>query len=149
MSTTVYTDGSCQNNIGGWACIFQYEDGTSSELSGYSEQTTNNRMEMVAAIEGLKALPPHSDVELYSDSAYLVNCFLDRWYVKWQANGWLNGKKKPVENRDLWEELLTLVVQHKVKFCKVKGHSDNKLNNLCDKLANNARKSRGNELPAC
>lgn len=149
----IYTDGSCWNKgdgenqagrgKGGWACILIFPDNTKQELSGSEEISTNNRMEMQAAIEGLKALSFRSEVEIYSDSAYLVNCFRDKWYLKWQKNGWLNSKLKPVENKDLWEQLITLIDQHDVVFCKVKGHADNPLNNRCDKLAGEARKATG------
>jgi ribonuclease HI len=147
----IYTDGSCWNKgdgenqagrgKGGWACILIHPDNTIQEITGKAEDSTNNRMEMQAAIEGLKALTIPSTVELYSDSAYLVNCFRDKWYVKWQSNGWINSKQKPVENKDLWEELIHLSQKHTVTFCKVKGHADNKLNNRCDKLAGEARKN--------
>lgn len=147
----IYTDGSCWNkgdgeNVpgrgkGGWACILMYPDGTTQELMGQAELSTNNRMEMQAAIEGLKAIASPSTIELYSDSAYLVNCFRDKWYVKWQQNGWRNSKREPVENKDLWEELIALYQHHDVTFCKVKGHANNEFNNKCDKLAGEARKA--------
>lgn len=149
--TIIYTDGSCWNkglgeNVadrgkGGWACIILYPDGIVQELSGKTNLSTNNRMEMQAAIEGLKAVSSPSVIDLYSDSAYLVNCFRDKWYLKWQKNGWINSKGNPVENKDLWEELINLYQHHNVTFCKVKGHADNELNNRCDKLAGEARKS--------
>lgn len=146
----IYTDGSCWNKgdgenqagrgKGGWACVLMYPDKI-VELSGKVDVSTNNRMEMQAAIEGLKSLQSPCDVELYSDSAYLVNCFRDKWYVRWQQNGWINSKRKPVDNKDLWEELLLLSEKHNVTFCKVKGHANDELNNRCDKLAGEARKS--------
>jgi ribonuclease HI len=147
----IYTDGSCWNKgdaenaagrgKGGWACVLMHPDGTKQELTGKAEVSTNNRMEMQAAIEGLKAVASPSVIELYSDSAYLVNCFRDKWYLKWQKNGWKNSRAEPVENKDLWEELLALYQYHTVTFCKVKGHSNNEHNNRCDKLAAEARKS--------
>lgn len=147
----IYTDGSCWNKgdgenapgrgKGGWACILMHPDGVVQELLGQAELSTNNRMEMQAAIEGLKAVASPSVIELYSDSAYLVNCFRDKWYVKWQKNGWKNSRGEPVENKDLWEELITLYQHHTVTFCKVKGHADNEHNNRCDKLAAEARKA--------
>lgn len=92
-------------------------------------------MELFAAIAALKVTPDSSDIDLYSDSAYLVNCFKEKWYLKWRQNGWINSAKKPVENQDLWEILLQLVEERNVTFLKVKGHADNKWNNRCDQLA--------------
>ncbi len=135
---TIYTDGACSGNPGpgGWGAILMYGD-VKKELSGYEPGTTNNRMELTAAIEALDALKEPCQVDLYSDSAYLVNAFLQDWLGKWQIKGWVNSKKEPVENQDLWQELLRLSRKHKVKWIKVKGHSDNALNNRCDELARN------------
>ncbi len=133
---TVYTDGACSGNPGpgGWGALLMY--GTAKkELSGFEVGTTNNRMELTAAIEALSALKEPCEVELYTDSAYLCNAFLQRWLQSWQKNGWKKADKKPVENRDLWERLLELTARHSVKFHKVKGHADNEYNNRCDKLA--------------
>ncbi len=132
----IYTDGACSGNPGpgGWAAVLMHGD-KKKEISGGAEQTTNQRMEMKAAVEALKALKYSCRVNLYSDSAYLVNAFNQGWLNKWLKNGWQTSQKKPVENRDLWEELLSLADKHEVKFIKVKGHSDNKYNNRCDKLA--------------
>lgn len=105
------------------------------ELSGFEPETTNNRMEIQAAIEALRALKVPCQVKLYSDSAYLVNAFRQGWLANWQRNGWRNAAKKPVENQDLWQELLGLVRQHAVEWIKVKGHADNPYNNRCDELA--------------
>lgn len=136
---TIYTDGACSGNPGpgGWGAILIYGE-HEKELSGGEKVTTNNRMEITAAIESLKKLKEPCIVRLYSDSAYLVNCMNEGWYRKWQQNGWLNGKKQPVENQDLWKALLKEIERHKVSFHKVKGHSDNELNNRCDELARNA-----------
>lgn len=136
---TIYTDGACSRNPGpgGWGAILLYGK-HEKELSGGSKETTNNRMELTAAIEALKKLKEPCVVHLYSDSAYLVNGMNEEWYRNWQRNGWLNGKKQPVENRDLWQELLREVKRHDVNFYKVKGHSDNNLNNRCDELARKA-----------
>ena len=92
-------------------------------------------MELTGALEGLRALPGRREVDLYSDSAYLVNCFRDRWYDRWQKNGWLNAQKKPVENRDLWEGLLAEAARHAVTWHKVAGHSGHVLNDRVDRLA--------------
>ena len=132
----LYTDGACSGNPGpgGWGAVLIYKD-FRRELSGYDPATTNNRMEMQAAIEGLSALKEPCEVALYTDSAYLAHAFQKRWLDNWQKNNWLKSDKKPVENRDLWEALLALTARHKVSFIKVKGHSTNKENNRCDELA--------------
>lgn len=136
---TIYTDGACSGNPGpgGWSAILK--SGTAEkELFGAAKLTTNQRMELQAAVEALKALKYPCRVELSSDSAYLVNAFNQNWLKKWQANGWLNSQGKPVENQDLWQELLQLAKVHQIKWIKVKGHSDNPYNNRCDQLARNA-----------
>ena len=132
----LYTDGACSGNPGpgGWGCILEYK-GKTKEFSGYEENTTNNQMELTAVIEGLKALKEKCEVEIYSDSAYVVNAFLNNWIFDWKQNGWRNSKKEPVKNVALWEELVGLTSYHVVKWFKVKGHADNEKNNRCDKLA--------------
>ena len=132
----IYTDGACSGNPGpgGWGCILIYNK-HKKELSGFVQMTTNNRMELFAAISALKALNEPCNVTLYSDSSYLCNGFNNGWLYKWSKTGWLNSQKKAVENQDLWQELLNLSKIHKIAFIKVKGHSDNEYNNLCDKLA--------------
>ncbi len=122
---------------GGWGTILIYKD-TKKELNGRLSNTTNNVMEMTAVIEGLKALKKPCNVKIYSDSAYVVNAFLQGWIYNWQKNNWKTTNKEPVKNKELWEELYTLTKIHKVEFIKVKGHSDNELNNRCDELARNA-----------
>ncbi len=133
---TIYTDGACSGNPGpgGWAAVLMYGN-HAKEISGYDKNTTNNRMELQAAIEALKQLKEPCRVKLHSDSAYLVNCIQQKWYEKWRKNGWKNSKNQAVENQDLWEELLQLLEEHEVEFVKVKGHADNKWNNRCDELA--------------
>ncbi|HHV65863.1 MAG TPA: ribonuclease HI [Peptococcaceae bacterium] len=135
----VYADGACSGNPGpgGWAVILKYGE-HSKELSGFALETTNQRMELKAAIEGLKALKEPCAVELYSDSAYLINAFEQNWLARWQKNGWLNANKKPVENQDLWQELLKLTSVHQVQWLKVKGHSGHPENERCDELARKA-----------
>lgn len=132
----LYTDGACSGNPGkgGWGAILQYES-AQKELSGFEPYTTNNRMELTAAIEGLKALKFPCEVELFSDSSYLINAFTRDWIGEWMANGWRSSKKEEVRNRDLWERLIALADIHKITWIKVKGHSDNEFNNRCDKLA--------------
>ncbi|MCL2370945.1 MAG: ribonuclease HI [Firmicutes bacterium] len=138
MKVIIYTDGACSGNpgAGGWAAILMY-GGRQKEISGGEEMTTNNRMELQAAIEGLKALKKPCEVELYSDSAYLVNAFNLGWIDKWRRYGW---RKTPnatelIKNSDQWEELYELTQKYNTTFVKVKGHSDNEYNNRCDKLA--------------
>lgn len=133
----IYTDGACSGNPGdgGWGAILIYK-GKEKILSGYEKNTTNNRMELKAAIEGLRALKEPCSVKLYSDSAYLVNSFNKGWIYNWKRNGWTRGdKKEELKNPDLWKELEQLIKIHYVEFIKVKGHSDNEYNNRCDKLA--------------
>jgi ribonuclease HI len=139
---TIYTDGACSGNPGpgGWGVVMMYGE-QSKEFSGADPNTTNNRMELIAAIEALKKLKEPCKVKLYSDSAYLVNCFQQGWYKNWQKNGWINSKKQPVENKELWQDLLRLMDTHHVQYIKVKGHSDNPYNNQCDHLAREAIKT--------
>ena len=123
----IYTDGTCANNqedinYGGWGTILEFGE-HSKELYGGEANTTNNKMELTAVIEGFKALKRDGlEIEVFSDSSYVMNCFRDKWYVNWIKNGWKNTKKQPVENRELWEELLELVSHHRVSFYRVKGH---------------------------
>ncbi len=135
---TIYTDGACSGNPGpgGWGVILMHGQ-NKKELSGGETDTTNNRMELLAVIRGLKTLTKPCDVELYSDSAYVINAFNQNWIENWQKNDWKTSSKSPVKNKDLWLELLSLLKVHNVKFIKVKGHSDNQFNNRCDELARN------------
>lgn len=135
----LYTDGACSGNPGpgGWGVILKF-NGHQKELSGFAAETTNQRMELTAAIQGLEALKVPCRVKLYSDSAYLINAFRQGWLEKWQANGWLNAQKKPVENQDLWRQLIELNRVHQIDWEKVAGHQDNISNNRCDELARSA-----------
>lgn len=135
----IYTDGACSGNPGpgGWGTILMYKD-TKKEISGNKANTTNNVMEITAVIEGLKLLKEPCDVQIYSDSAYVINAFNQHWIEGWIKKGWQNSKKEPVKNKELWLELYSLVQKHNVKFIKVKGHSDNEFNNRCDELARKA-----------
>lgn len=123
----IYTDGACsgnqnESNIGGWGAILEYGE-HKKELFGGEADTTNNRMEMTALIEALSALKKEGQIiEVYSDSSYVMNCFREKWYVGWLKNNWKTSGKKPVENRDLWEKLITLVQRHTISFYRVKGH---------------------------
>ncbi len=136
---TIYTDGACSGNPGpgGWGAILMY-NGNKKELSGGNKDTTNNIMEITAVLESLKALKFPCEVDLYSDSAYVVNCFNQGWIYNWLKKGWKTASGEPVKNRELWEELYNLTKTHKVIFHKVKGHADNEFNNRCDELARNA-----------
>ncbi len=137
----IYTDGACSGNPGpgGWGAILMYKE-IKKEISGGKENTTNNVMELTAVIEGLKLLKYPCEVDLYSDSAYVVNAFEQGWIYNWVKNNWKTAGKDPVKNQELWKELHALTKTHKVKFHKVKGHSDNEYNNRCDELARNAIK---------
>ena len=133
---TIYTDGACSGNPGpgGWAAILM-AGGVKKALSGGERDTTNNRMELMAVIEGLAALKRPCKVDIYSDSAYVVNAFSQNWIEKWVRNGWKNSAKAEVANSDLWKRLIELTSIHNVTFHKVKGHADNEFNNRCDELA--------------
>ena len=133
---TIYTDGACSGNPGpgGWAAII-IDGGQEREVSGGEPLTTNQRMEIRGAIEGLRAVDGRRRVDLFSDSAYVVNCFRDRWYERWRQNGWKNAQKKPVENRELWEALIAQAERHQVTWHKVAGHSGDPLNDRADRLA--------------
>jgi len=135
----IYTDGACSGNPGpgGWAAVLLFEK-HKKEISGYEPNTTNNRMEILAAIRGLEALKqtnPKYSVQIYSDSSYLVNAIEKGWLDGWRQNDWKTSDKKPVKNRDLWERIIELNSIFQPKYIKVKGHSDNEYNNRCDELA--------------
>ena len=142
-TVNLYTDGACTGNPGpgGWGCILEFH-GKTKEMSGHMSSTTNNRMEIFAVISGLGALKEPCIVNVYSDSTYVVNAFNDHWLDSWQKHNWVKSDKNPVENKDLWVLLLTIIQrkQHKVFFHWVKGHSDNEWNNRCDELATSAIK---------
>ena len=132
----IYTDGACSGNPGpgGWAAILEF-GGHRKELSGYMAGTTNNRMELFAAISGLGALKEPCDVDLYSDSSYLVKAFNYHWIDGWKKKGWKTSAGTPVENQDLWFILTAQTRRHNVTFHWVKGHADHPENNRCDELA--------------
>ena len=123
----IYTDGACsgnqnQENTGGWGSILEFGE-NKKELFGGDTNTSNNKMELMAVIQGFRALKRDGlKVRVFTDSSYVANCFKEKWYVSWRNNGWRNSKKEPVENRELWEELLSLVEKHQVLFFRVKGH---------------------------
>lgn len=139
---TLYTDGACSGNpgVGGWAAILNYM-GFEKEFSGAMKETTNNRMELFAIIQGLRQLKEPCEVTVYSDSAYALNPFTEGWLASWQANNWRTASKDDVKNVDLWKLLLIEVAKHKMNFVKVKGHADVEGNERCDKLAKAAIKA--------
>lgn len=139
----LYTDGACSGNpgVGGYCAILIYNE-VEKVVSGYEENTTNNRMELLAVIKGLSCLKLKCSVKVYSDSQYVVDAFNQGWIDSWQANGWRTAGKKEVKNVDLWKQLLELTKKHKVTFIKVRGHSDNAYNNRCDKIAVEEYKKR-------
>ena len=149
MNTTpikIWTDGSAKGNgtknaRGGYAYIIEYP-GQTIERSYGEANTTNQRMELQAAVAALEAFSRshfnHHPAVVYSDSAYLVNCWKDRWWVNWKSNGWRNSKKRPVANQDLWERLIPFFQLNLIRFEKVKGHSGNEMNERVDTLAQNA-----------
>ena len=138
-TVTIYTDGACSGNPGpgGWCAILEYQ-GREKMISGGEESTTNNRMELMAVIVALEALNRPCDVEVHSDSQYVVNAFNKHWIDGWKKRGWKTANKQPVKNRDLWERLLTAKSKHKVEFIWVKGHAGHELNERCDELATTA-----------
>lgn len=138
----IYTDGACsgnqsKENIGGWGAVLLYNENV-KEIFGGEKNTTNNRMELTAVIEALKMIKNRKlPTEVYTDSAYICNCILQKWYINWEKNGWKNAKKQDVENQDLWKELLLLYRSfEEITFLKVKGHSGIELNEKADELAN-------------
>ncbi|MBP0000912.1 MAG: ribonuclease HI [Cyanobacteria bacterium SID2] len=133
---TIYTDGACSGNpgVGGYGTILIYGEHR-KELSGGFRRTTNNRMEMMAAIVGLEALKYPCAVSLYADSKYLIDAIKQGWAKRWKANGWRRNKKEMAKNPDLWEQLLELCDRHQVEFFWVKGHSGHPENERCDRLA--------------
>jgi ribonuclease HI len=154
LVTELWSDGACSGNPGpgGWAYILiaRRLDGTvAKQLEGYGgeEMTTNNRMELKAALQGLLALTRPTTLTIHPDSAYLANAFTQGWLGKWQTNGWKSGNK-PVKNQDLWGALLDAIAPHTVMWKRVKGHSTVALNNRCDVLATHERDIHAGRIPA-
>lgn len=150
MKVTIYTDGSARGNPdgpGGYGTILSYVDSSGTEhrkeLSEGYKKTTNNRMELMAAIAGLEALNRPCEVLLYSDSQYLVKAFNEHWIDGWKKKGWKRGKNEPVKNVDLWKRLLAAIQPHQVTFCWVRGHNGHPENERCDKLATSAADGTG------
>jgi ribonuclease HI len=138
----IYTDGACSGNPGpgGWGALLQWND-VEKTLSGSAPHTTNNRMEMTAVIQALNALKRPCRVKIHSDSALVVNTFKQNWIGGWIRRGWKKANKQPVENQDLWKEMLNAMKPHDVHWIKVKGHADNERNNRVDRLAVEAARS--------
>ena len=156
----LYTDGATSNNgkdgaRGGWAFAILEDDEITNAYYGpiTGDKITNNVAELSAVMMGLRAIMgsfperirANESIEIYSDSAYFCNCIKDKWYVNWQQNGWINSKKQPVENRELWEEILRLLSCGNISVNKVKGHSNNEINNLVDGLARKGAKGESNQ----
>ena len=155
MTTVIHTDGSCHGNPGpgGWAAIILTEKGENCTLRGAVPETTNNRMELTAVIYGLRQLgkmPWVQDggVEIHTDSKYVCDAFQQDWVGNWRRNGWRTAKKQSVLNRELWEELIPLVEQHRPSWHWVKGHSGDHWNELCDQMANQEADQAMNPAPA-
>lgn len=138
----LFTDGACLGNPGpgGWACILRYRD-ISREMYGSEPHTTNNRMELTAAVRGLAALKERCEVEVVTDSEYLKNG-ITAWVKNWKRNGWMTSTKKPVVNQDLWQQLDELNARHQTTWSWTKGHADHPENNRCDELASQAAKKQ-------
>jgi ribonuclease HI len=141
MKYKIYTDGACSGNPGpgGWGAVILDQDDKQKNISGSEKNTTNNRMELLAAIMSLKKIKTNSEVVIFTDSTYVKNGITE-WMKKWKKNGWKNSSKKPVKNKDLWEKLDKLCEANSVSWKWVKGHSTNEFNNLADELATKAIK---------
>jgi ribonuclease HI len=142
MKYTIYTDGACSGNPGpgGWGAVIFDNDNKQKNISGSEENTTNNRMELSAAIMALKEVNTNSEITIYTDSTYVKNGITE-WVLKWKENGWKNSNKEPVKNKDLWQKLDNLCKQNTINWKWVKGHASNKYNNLADELATKAIKN--------
>ena len=142
MKYTIYTDGACSGNPGpgGWGAVIFDNDNKQKNISGSEENTTNNSMELSAAIMALKEVNMNSEITIYTDSTYVKNGITE-WVLKWKENGWKNSNKEPVKNKDLWEKLVNLCEQNTINWKLVKAHASNKYNNLADELATKAIKN--------
>jgi|TARA_B110000438_G_C15780116_1_gene635916 ribonuclease HI len=139
MKYKIYTDGACSGNPGpgGWGAVILDQDNNQKNISGNEKETTNNRMELIAPIMALKKIKTSTEIIVYTDSIYVKNGITE-WIKKWKKNGWINAKKKPIKNKDLWVKLDSLCGDKKISWKWVKGHSNNKYNNLADELATKA-----------
>ena len=136
MTITVYTDGACSGNPGkgGWGAVIVYPNKKSIHLNGGANLTTNNKMELIAAIKVLEYFDKACEVKIFTDSKYLMNG-IENWIINWKKNGWKTASKKPVKNREIWEKLDALIQKHQIKWEWVKGHAGNKFNEMADQLA--------------
>ena len=139
MQYKIYTDGACSGNPGpgGWGAVIIDNNENQKNVSGKEKDTTNNRMELMAPIMALKKIKTNSEIVIYTDSTYVKNGITE-WIKKWEKNGWKNANKKPVKNKDLWVKLDSLCKKNEITWKWVKGHSNNKYNNLADTLATQA-----------
>jgi ribonuclease HI len=150
----LWTDGACSGNPGpgGWAYVLVALDEGGAEVKrveghGGADATTNNRMEISAAIHGLRALRGPTTLTVVADSAYVVDAFKKNWIRGWQRNGWKTASKQPVKNPDLWQELIDAAAPHTIKWVRVKGHAHHELNNRCDELAVHERDIHAERIP--
>ena len=143
MKYIIYTDGACSGNPGpgGWGAVILDKDENQKNISGKEKDTTNNRMELMAPIMALKKIKTNSEITIYTDSTYVKNGITE-WIKKWEQNGWKSANKKPVKNKDLWIKLDGLSKKNKITWIWVKGHSNNKYNNIADALATHALKKK-------
>ena len=142
MKYTIYTDGACSGNPGpgGWGAVIIDEENNQIELSGSEKSTTNNRMELLAPIKALKKIKKEANITIFTDSTYLKNGITE-WIKKWETNGWKNANKKPIKNKDLWQELNKLTQKKDITWKWIKAHAGNPLNELADQLATKAIKN--------
>lgn len=146
---TIYTDGATSGNgyenaQGGWAWILLDENNELIErVDGHINNATNNICELTAVIDACENVDPDKEYIIYSDSAYIINCYKDKWYRKWLQNGWVNSKRQPVANKELWERLIPFFENSNFYFEKVKGHANNKFNNMVDEMAVKAKFTEG------
>ena len=142
MKYIIYTDGACSGNpgTGGWGAVIIDEENNQIELSGSEKSTTNNRMELLAPIKALKKIKEEANITIFTDSTYLKNG-ISEWIKKWEINGWKSANKKPIKNKDLWQELNKLTQKKDITWKWVKAHAGNPLNELADQLATKAIKN--------
>ena len=151
-TVNIYTDGACSGNqsdenLGGWGAVLEYGQHT-KRIFGAEKNTTNNRMEMMALIEALQAMKEKDlMLNIFSDSAYLINCFTKKWYLNWKRNGWMTSSKKPVENKDLWIRLLGLIEEYPfIRFHRIKGHLNPAKKDMLDKWYEKFKSWNGNDF---
>ena len=143
MKYKIYTDGACSGNPGpgGWAAVIIINEKIINEISGSEKNTTNNKMELLAPIKAIEKFKKKSKISIFTDSTY-VKDGITTWIKKWEKNGWKTASKKPVKNKELWKKLKSLSIKHSIEWIWVKGHAQNKYNNLVDELAQDAIKNK-------